>query len=364
MGEKRDSAHGGTPDEREERDEVQVQATAEPEAAGVQVDEAGPATIDGGSGAPEGQTDQEQRAVEHCSLARVFDLVRVRSADGQLVTPDDWTASDIVPSHMDDESFEMFLYDFLEEQKAEAAEAHLETAQTPAYRSAMRTVGIPRMFVDTADDADVSNGFVGSGDGIESSSDETERLIGTEEAPLVEEAEATKAADIISPEADLLPGFEIPEGFELIELEGELTLVPIEESEGDGLLTCDDIAILVGNRSYYLYSSAIMTDTYAHWAFLAREDDRIITFVDCVRTESRTYPRPMAASGLKNEPFNMTDDEIEQTWNALHESGEYPDIETTTASNGEIYYYSTEHLSSAYASSLAEWHAVERAMYL
>ena len=43
---------------------------------------------------------------------------------------------------------------------------------------------------------------------------------------------------------------------------------------------------------------------------------------------------------------------------------DYPDIQQTTASNGDVYYFSTEHLSPAYAASLAEWDAVERKMHL
>lgn len=60
----------------------------------------------------------------------------------------------------------------------------------------------------------------------------------------------------------------------------------------------------------------------------------------------------------------MTDEEIVETWEAIKESGAYPDIETTAASNGDVFFYSTEYLNPAYAASLAEWHAVERGMYL
>ena len=72
----------------------------------------------------------------------------------------------------------------------------------------------------------------------------------------------------------------------------------------------------------------------------------------------------MSIDGLKNEPFSMTDEEIVETWEAIKESGAYPDIETTAASNGDVFFYSTEYLNPAYAASLAEWHAVERGMYL
>ena len=56
----------------------------------------------------------------------------------------------------------------------------------------------------------------------------------------------------------------------------------------------------------------------------------------------------------------MTDGQIEETWQAVRDSGNYPDIERTEASNGDVYYYSTQYLESGYAASLAEYDAVER----
>ena len=127
---------------------------------------------------------------------------------------------------------------------------------------------------------------------------------------------------------------------------------------------CDDIVALVGKHSYYLYSTERMTDAYARWSFLASEDDRVLTFVECVRDESRKYPRPMEASSLSNEPFNLSADEIDELWRTVRDSGAYPDLDTVAASNGDVYYFSTEYLTPAYAKSLAEWNSVERDMFL
>ena len=129
-------------------------------------------------------------------------------------------------------------------------------------------------------------------------------------------------------------------------------------------LPCDDIVTLVGKHSYYLYSTDRMTDAYARWAFLAREDDRVLTFVECVRDESRKYPRPMEASSLTNEPFKLSAEEIDELWQTVRDSGAYPDLDTLTASNGDVYYFSTNYLTPAYAASLAEWNSVERDMFL
>ena len=94
-------------------------------------------------------------------------------------------------------------------------------------------------------------------------------------------------------------------------------------------IKCNRIKVLMGMHSYYLYDETLMTDNYARWAFLAAEDNPVVTFVECVREDSRVYPRPYAAECLKNPPFRMTDEQIEETWQAVRDSGNYPDIERT-----------------------------------
>ena len=105
-----------------------------------------------------------------------------------------------------------------------------------------------------------------------------------------------------------------------------------------------------------------MTDTYAHWAFLAEEGDDTLTLVENAREESRLYPRPMLATSLSSKPYYWNAEQIEQAWQAVQESGSYPDIKTCEASNGERYFYSTDYLSDAQAKALAEWYSVERYM--
>lgn len=324
-----------------------------------------------------------EAADEQEALAALFAYVRARSTDGRLSAPCEWEEAGIVPDHMGAEDFEMFVYDYLEERRAQSESNNPPQPEAPAYRTATRAVGVPRPFGAAAGDEgsaqgdreeadDVAEGE-GCGEAAVSDGGAVLHKDGLDDARCgeVDGSAAGKALDsgpeacgCIDGQADDFAGFAVPEGFELVELEGEMTLVPIESDGGAGEIDCDDIVVLRGKRSYYLYSGDVMTDRYAHWAFLACEDDRIATFVECVRDESRTYPRPMAADSLYNEPFGMTDDEVAETWAAISESGEYPDIRTTTASNGDVYFYSTEYLSPAYAASLAEWHAVERGMYL
>lgn len=176
-------------------------------------------------------------------------------------------------------------------------------------------------------------------------------------------ASATAANDAAETSDDASPfaGLKIPEGYKLEQIEGEWVLV--EDADAAPVrkeIKCDRIKVLMGMHSYYLYDETFMTDNYAHWAFLAAEDNPVVTFVDCVREDARIYPRPYPAECLKNPPFRMTDEQIEQTWQAVRDSGNYPDIERTQASNGDVYYYSTKYLSPEYAASLAEYDAVER----
>ena len=105
-----------------------------------------------------------------------------------------------------------------------------------------------------------------------------------------------------------------------------------------------------------------MTDAFANWAFMAEENDDASTLATLAREESRTYPRPMPASSLKNDPFGFTDDRIDEAWKVVQECGSYPDIAEAFASNGDRYFFSTDYLSRAYAESLAEWASVERYM--
>lgn len=311
------------------------------------------------------------------ALSVLFDAVRSCSSDGRLSTPVEWVEAGFVPDHMDAESFEMFVYEYLEEHRVlrEAEERPAPPQRT--YRTATRAVGVPQPVGQGGGEAPESAAAPDDGDVVSASVSLEESGFGQGDGPadagavLVEDGGAAdgSTADCEDAQADAefsrsMDDFEVPEGYELVELEGELTLVAVDDDDASGEIACDDIAVLVGKRSYYLYSKDIMTDRYAHWAFLACEDDRIVTFVECVREESRTYPRPMSIDGLKNEPFSMSDEEIAETWDAVRESGVYPDIETTAASNGDVFFYSTEYLSPAYAASLAEWHAVERGMYL
>lgn len=371
-----------------------VAAAGNAEAAAVGVDEA-----------PEGEaadepTEEELAAArelaENNALADVFDDVRKQSADSHLVTPERWPEIGLVPEHMTAEDFEMFVYEWLEDYQAEhkeeiEAERAAERARAAAVRSATRAVGVPPKIpnrrleqieadneakaaeaADKAPEAVEDSAEAESAAGVDASvqvdnaaeSAESAAVAATPAASEPATASPDSAAEDDQPaEDDRSPfaGLRIPEGYRLEQIEGEWVLVEDENAAPVRKeIKCNRIKVLMGMHSYYLYDETLMTASYARWAFLAAEDNPVVTFVECVREDSRVYPRPYAAECLKNPPFRMTDEQIEETWQAVRDSGNYPDIERTEASNGDVYYYSTQYLESGYAASLAEYDAVER----
>ena len=371
-----------------------VAAAGNAEAAAAGVDET-----------PEGEaadepTEEELAAArelaEHNALADVFDDVRKQSADSHLVTPERWPEIGLVPEHMTAEDFEMFVYEWLEDYQAEhkeeiEAERAAERAKAAAVRSATRAVGVPPKIpnrrleqIEADNEAKAAEAADKAPEAVEDSA-EAESAADVDASAQVDNAAesaesaavaATPAASEPAPgspdsaaedeqpaEDDRSPfaGLRIPEGYRLEQIEGEWVLVEDENAAPVRKeIKCNRIKVLMGMHSYYLYDETLMTASYARWAFLAAEDNPVVTFVECVREDSRVYPRPYAAECLKNPPFRMTDEQIEETWQAVRDSGNYPDIERTEASNGDVYYYSTQYLESGYAASLAEYDAVER----
>ena len=268
-----------------------------------------------GDGLVEEELTEEE--LERLMLEAVFAAVRTESASSKLVQPVQWPDAGLVPAHQAADDWEMFVYEYVEEHGAESERAGQEAAPAPVVRTASVAVGVPRAFRTAAEP--------------------------------VESAESVEAAGAAESAA-----FPVDNP----------TSADFADADANPQPACSDIVALVGAHSYYLYSRDHMTDAYARWAFLAHEDDRRGTFVECVRQVSRTDPRPMAATALQNEPFNYAAEDGTELWEAVRASGAYPDIDTVSASNGEVFYFSTDFLTPSYAASLAEWDAVERSMFL
>ncbi len=252
--------------------------------------------------------EERQAKAEHDALAAAFNMIRERSNEGKLTTPGTWAAAGIVPDHLIPVDFSDLAFD--EIIAAQAASAEAQKAAEGAAQAA-------------ATNADATSADSGAEDAAASAH-----------------------------EADEAAGGYVPSGAEPDSFDSE-----IEAPEWE----LDDIKVLEGKQTY-LYSNDYMTDTYAHWAFLAEEGDDVLTLVENAREESRLYPRPMLTTSLSNKPYHWSAEQIEQVWQAVQESGAYPDIKTCGASNGDQYFYSTDYLSDAQAKALAEWYSVERYM--
>ena len=368
-------------------------------------------------------TPEERELAESNALADVFDDVRRQSSDSQLVVPSRWVELGLVPGHMTSDEFEMLVYEYLEDYRRDhkdeiAAEKAERARKASSIRSATRAVGIPpkipnrrlkqieedeRAAAQKAAREASETGTATSASGA----DETKAAAGESAAPdaaislgravdaaapsevltsseVAAESDSSvraEAMDASVPHAseaasvapvepskdgaasgdDPFADLKLPEGYKLVELEGEYVLVPDEDAAPvKKEIHCEHIVTLVGQHSYYLYDSDLMTKSYAHWAFLAAEDNPLATFVDCVREDGRIYPRPFAAEDLANPPFHMSESKVEDTWAELQKSGEYPDIERCEASNGDVYFFSTLYMDRTLAESLAEYRSVER----
>lgn len=370
-------------------------------------------------------TPEERELAENNALADVFDDVRRQSSDSQLVVPSRWVDLGLVPGHMTSDEFEMLVYEYLEDYRRDhkdeiAAEKAERARKASSVRSATRAVGVPpkipnRRLKQIEEDekaaaekaaretseaeaekaasgeaAKAAAGEAVAPDGASASkqpADVADASVALESSPVAVDSGSSARSDAMeapaphvsetasaAPEVPTDPsadssaaddgpfaGLKLPEGYKLVELEGEYVLVPDEDAAPvKKEIHCEHIVTLVGQHSYYLYDSDLMTKSYAHWAFLAAEDNPMATFVDCVREDGRVYPRPFAAEDLANPPFRMSASKVEDTWAELQKSGEYPDIERCEASNGDVYFFSTLYMDRTLAESLAEYRSVER----
>lgn len=121
-----------------------------------------------------------------------------------------------------------------------------------------------------------------------------------------------------------------------------------------------DVVVLYGKSGVYLYSKPVMSHSFAHALFNTAEGDDLATFADVVRTESRVYPRPVAASDFLNQPYLWSAAKVAGLFERAMADESYSDIEITTTSLNESYFFSTRHLSPAQGKALAEWYGVEK----
>ena len=120
------------------------------------------------------------------------------------------------------------------------------------------------------------------------------------------------------------------------------------------------IEVVEGADGVYLFDGTQMTGPYAHWAFLAAEGDPVATFACCVRDESRRiYPRPDGGVRLRQRTLAHGPRRRGRgVGEGAFDAGIRQVIRCTSASNGDVYFYSKRFLDDDHAASLAEWSSV------
>ncbi len=278
---------------------------------------------------PEKTPEQLQTEAEVNALKGVFADIRHQSRMSNLVTPDRWAERAMIPEHLSSQQFVDLVFDVIatggvaekSESEDSGADEDANAADGSAAEDTQAVQGkAPQTSEVSADDAASDQEGDSSGEDMTADADEAD----AENSEPVGALAAIKAGIVSIP--------------------------------------CSDIVSMEGKDTMYLYSNKLMTDVYARWAFLANEDDRVATFVECVRQESKTYPRPMIYRALTHHPFDLTEDEVLDAWKATQETNLYPDIKSCTASNGDVYFYSDKYLDENYAKALAEYYSVERYM--
>lgn len=367
--------------------EQEAVAVAEPEVAAEQEAAAVAASgvvVEEAPDAEEDVLDSEEarrELAENNALADAFDLVRKANKNSKLYKPQRWAKAGIAPDHMEAADFPAFVLERLASYKLEYAEQieqeeREERERKESVRSAVHAVGVPpkipnrRLAQIEADEAEQEAAAADEAEqpAIDATAEaaQAEAVVVEESMQIEPEAAAVEApeptdASVDAADDDSWANLNVPDGYRLEMLDGEMVLVKDDSvAPKRKEVDCAHIVILNGLKDTYLYDNRVMTDSYAHWAYLAAEDDPVVTFAECVREDSRVYPRPYLATNLKNPPFRMSDEEIQETWEKIQASDEYSDIECTKASNGDVYFFSTKYLTPQYANSLAEYASVIR----
>lgn len=273
---------------------------------------------------------EAQLVAERAAVEAALDAVRRANRSDRLATPELWRKEGCAPAHMDDDAFAAFALDCIDAARDGA----------PFEGSGMEPdLGL---YPDPREEG--ADGCAG------------------------EEGQPPTPAEGEDPSEEGLPADgEGPNGGDESGVPaGEDVDVPLAEPAAlehvHDRLACDDIRVIEGAHDVYLYSAELMSDNFAHWAFLSQEGDDVATLVDTVREESRVYPRPMLARSLTNAPYGLALEHVYEVFEQVAASGDYPDIQRCAASNGDVYYYSTTYLSTAQAKALAQWYSVEKRM--
>ena len=117
---------------------------------------------------------------------------------------------------------------------------------------------------------------------------------------------------------------------------------------------CADIVSRAGAKDAYYYSSANMSDNSAMIAQLIEDRDLCVMVAEMVRFNARVYPSATPLRYFRRSPYDLTQEAIEQTWQAMQGRPEYADIEELTNTQNERVLFSTQHLTRRYAKAISD----------
>ena len=126
----------------------------------------------------------------------------------------------------------------------------------------------------------------------------------------------------------------------------------------DGVAGFEDVALIRDRGRAYLYSERHMTRQYAAVAARAHCEDIRHVIAETVRADSATYPRPTPVASFTSPPFLLSPEALNAAIDGISDDPVYADIHPVWASDGALFLFSSDHLASPHAESLAEWMAV------
>ncbi len=139
----------------------------------------------------------------------------------------------------------------------------------------------------------------------------------------------------------------------------------IKEEEVDGIVEdiisnekYSDMKKLIGQKSWYIYSTRYVVDHYADLLLKKEEDNTYEMLASTIRRESELYPRPTKAALFRSNPYNLYEQDLLNIIDEMKAFEEYRDIQVTYASNQVMYLYSETYMDKSYAKSLVEWYEI------
>lgn len=118
--------------------------------------------------------------------------------------------------------------------------------------------------------------------------------------------------------------------------------------------TCQDIVIVKGEKDHYYYSNLHMSNNYAMIASLVEEKDLPRTIATMVRFNCKTYPAPTPYAYFERSPYFATSAQIQRAQTVMGSAQQYQDVKTLANNQGDLFFYSTIHMSGKYAQALAD----------